>query len=545
MTATRIARQRRSAASELGFGCILVLGLAQPVAAQLDFALGFGNTGQESSGAVVADVAGNIHVTGSFENTVDFDPGAGVTNLTSAGSKDIFVAKYDPTGSLVFAFGLGSTSVDFGLDLAIDASGNIYVTGRFAGTVDFDPGAGVTNLTSAGDRDAFVARYDPTGNLDFALALCGTGFDGSQGIAVDASGNIYVTGDFVGTADFDPGPGVVNLTSAGASDIFLAKYDAAGSLDFAFGVGGTNLEEGQGVAVDTFGNMYVTGVFRGTADIDPGAGVTNLTSVGSNNDLFIGKFDAPVLNVTQGTLHDTLAEAIVGAVDDDELSVPADDFDEETTIDFARKSLTMRSTGAIDQPVAGVIVLADGALLAAATGEDITLNGELRTDVECDTLHVAATGELVAEAASVLDVSSATVNDGRVKIQDAVLASSVITNNADFQLLDGSVQADTVTNNGSGVLLGWGSIFADVTNNGTATFVLDAQVAGDYTNNGDTTIQSGQLTITGSLTDNGVLSGNVNASGAGAGPPPEEEPENGLTVIGDYIAAAGVSLLIP
>ncbi|MCH8890811.1 MAG: hypothetical protein IH827_07025, partial [Myxococcales bacterium] len=98
-------------------------------------------------------------------------------------------------------------------------------------------------------------------------------------MAVDAAGNVYTTGFFLGTADFDPGPGTFNLTSAGSVDVFVQKLDTAGNPVWAVGMGGTGTDQGLGVAVDGAGNVYTSGFFQGTADFDPGPGTFNLTSV--------------------------------------------------------------------------------------------------------------------------------------------------------------------------------------------------------------------------------------------------------------------------
>ncbi|HRF19894.1 MAG TPA: SBBP repeat-containing protein, partial [Chitinophagaceae bacterium] len=196
------------------------------------------------------DGSGNVCVTGVFQGTVDFDPGAGTVSLTSAGSYDVLFAKYDADGNYVYAKALGGTGSDFGNGIAVDGSGNVYVTGYFSGTADFDPGAGTANIISAGTQDIFFAKYDASGNYVYAKALGGTGGDYSNDIALDGSGNVYVTGYFNGTGDFDPGAGTANLTSAGNNDLFFAKYDASGNYVYAKAVGGTGYDIGYRIVVD-------------------------------------------------------------------------------------------------------------------------------------------------------------------------------------------------------------------------------------------------------------------------------------------------------
>jgi hypothetical protein len=251
----------------------------------------FGGSSFDFGNSIAVDSGGNIFTTGPFEGTVDFDPGAGVTNLTSAGAYDVFVSKLDSTGALLWAKSFGGSSSDIGQSIAVDTSGNVYTTGDFQGTVDFDPGAGVTNLTSAGASDVFVSKLDSTGSLLWVKSFSGSSFDLGRSIAVDTSGNVYTTGHFLGTADFDPGVGVTNRTSTGGDDVFVSKLDSTGSLLWVKSFGGASSDTGYSIAVDTSGNVYTTGYFQGTVDFDPGAGVTNLTSAGVS-DVFVSKLDS-------------------------------------------------------------------------------------------------------------------------------------------------------------------------------------------------------------------------------------------------------------
>ncbi|MEP0393823.1 MAG: SBBP repeat-containing protein, partial [Nitratireductor sp.] len=236
--------------------------------------------------SIEVDSSGNSYVTGYFQGTVDFDPGAGTTNLTSAGVKDVFIAKYNSDGTLDWAKNVGGTSDDVSYSISVDSSGNSYVTGTFQGTADFDPGAGTTNLTSAGNDDAFIAKYDSDGALVWAKNVGGTSDDYGQSIEVDSSGNSYVTGYFQGTADFDPGAGTANLTSAGSSDVFLLKLDSDGNLVSAVAQtpgGGSSGggSSGGGLTVTDQTSEDVTGTATGrtlvnnTGDTATGALVSN------------------------------------------------------------------------------------------------------------------------------------------------------------------------------------------------------------------------------------------------------------------------------
>ncbi|MEM1093877.1 MAG: SBBP repeat-containing protein [Bacteroidota bacterium] len=255
------------------------------------FAYQIGGSTNDVGHSIALDGAGNIYVTGSFQGTVDFDPGLGVQPLTSAGDNDVFLASYDTNGAFRFAYQLGATASDVGRGIALDGANNIYVVGYFQGTADFDFGAGTQDRTSAGSTDIFVASYDANGAFRFAHHIGDTLGDFGLGLAIDGSGNSYVTGFFRGTADFDPGAGTASRTSAGDSDIFIASYEANGDFRFAHQIGGTAIDEGNSIAVESGGTSYVTGLFRGTADFDPGAGTASRTSAG-DSDIFIASYEA-------------------------------------------------------------------------------------------------------------------------------------------------------------------------------------------------------------------------------------------------------------
>lgn len=243
-----------------------------------------GTIDDPSAVGLTTDSAGNVYVAGNFTGTAAFAPGV---TLTSAGGDDVFVTKYTSAGALVWARRAGGTLADFGRRIAVDTSGNVYVTGNFAGTADF----GSTNLTSAGQADVFVTKLDSAGNFVWAVRAGGTTSDFGLGIAVDPAGNVYTAGGFEGTADFDPGPGPYNLTSAGSRDIFVWKLDTNGSFLWANGVGSTGFDSAFGIALDGSANVYTTGSFIGAVDFDPGAGVQTLTSSGGR-DTFVWKLDS-------------------------------------------------------------------------------------------------------------------------------------------------------------------------------------------------------------------------------------------------------------
>ncbi len=341
-----------------------------PITSKAQWAKSVGGSGYDKSYSIAVDGSGNTYITGTFEGTVDFDPGAGTTTLTSGGYGVIFFAKYDANGSLVWAKSVGENGNTTSYSITVDGSGNIYITGYFLGTVDFNPSpnpADTLYLTENTGGSIFFAKYngsdgslvwaknlvatqysfnegrnitvkdgdlyltgrfryttdfDPSPNLADTLYLNNSGGDAmffakyssndgslvwaksisgvvvanidSKKIHVDGTGNVYVVGSFRGTADFDPSTNpadTLNLTSNGSeSDIFFAKYNGNdGSLVWAKSIGGSNSDYGNDITIDGNSNIYITGTFKGTVDFDPGTGTADLIS--TNGDIFFAKYN--------------------------------------------------------------------------------------------------------------------------------------------------------------------------------------------------------------------------------------------------------------
>lgn len=264
------------------------------VAAQdFEWAKRIGGGNYDKGISIESDAFGNVYTTGTFEGTVDFDPGNGIYNLTSVGGTDIFVCKLDPSGNFGWVKQIAGVESDFSQDITIDASGNVYTTGYFMGSTDFDPGAGNYTLISLGnDYDSFVSKLDSAGNFVWAVQMGGAnGHNVGNSIALDNSGYVYTTGYFWGTSDFNPGPGSFNLTSKGDYDIFICKLDTLGNFVWAWQLGGPLCNISQSIAIDASGNVYTTGYFEGNVDFDPSTGNYVLTAKGGY-DAYISKLNS-------------------------------------------------------------------------------------------------------------------------------------------------------------------------------------------------------------------------------------------------------------
>jgi len=261
-------------------------------AGNLIWALTLGGTGNEDPQGIVVDSAGYIYLLGTFAGTVDFNPGTGVFNLSQNTNFDNFLLKLSPSGSFVWAKQFGSTSQNDGaFGLAIDQLGHLYTTGYIIGTVDLDPGPGIANVTANGS-DLFVQKLDGNGDYIWGVNAGGSQSEGAYGITTDPQGNVLITGYFRSVADFDPGPGTYNLTSNGDLDAYILKLNSNGGFVWARSMGG-NVDGDQGfsIATDQQGNVYTTGLFEGTVDFNPGGGTANLTSNGGW-DCFIQKLNS-------------------------------------------------------------------------------------------------------------------------------------------------------------------------------------------------------------------------------------------------------------
>ena len=249
-----------------------------------------GRKGKDIVGSITLDKASNVYITGGFEDTVDFDPGIGVTNLTAVGKKDIFIQKLDANGNFLWAKSFGGKGFDSGTSIVVDDKGNIYTAGYFISTVDFNPGPKTMKISAVDFEDAFIQKLDSNGNFVWARSFGGNGESYAFSLAIDAEGNVYTTGYFDGTIDFEAISNVENLYAQGPVDVFILKFNNKDHLLWAKSFGGISNIYPQSIAFDEKGNVFVTGSFMETVDFDPGAEVMYLQTNGLE-DIFIQKLD--------------------------------------------------------------------------------------------------------------------------------------------------------------------------------------------------------------------------------------------------------------
>ncbi len=245
--------------------------------------------------SVATDDSGNTFVTGVFKGTVDFGFGPGSETLENgSGQYNLFVARYDADGSLAWVTGTGpSVGSQDAYDVTVDGAGNVLITGRVDGSVDFDPSTpGVATVEGVNGASMFVAKYDAAGQFQWVTTpQTNQVGDIGQAVTTDGAGNVYVTGQFGGSVDFDAGPGTAHLVATGGTDHFVARYDVDGTLVWVTGPGASSgIEAGFGVAVDPSGNTHVVGDLYGTADFDPRPDVTVTEAAGDDRQFFLARY---------------------------------------------------------------------------------------------------------------------------------------------------------------------------------------------------------------------------------------------------------------
>ncbi len=252
----------------------------------------WGGVEEERGYDVDIDGYGNCRVIGYFMNEVDFDPDViDETKHTSAGKYDVFLSKFDPGGDFQWVDVWGDVEFDYGYCVTVDPIGNAWVTGWIEGTVDMDPGPGMDNHTSGDSHDAFLSKFDSSGQFQWARSWGGEDKQWGYTVNADDFGNVWVGGQFLGSADFDPSAGMAERVSNGAEDAYLSMFDAAGNFQWVHTWGAAGSDGVNSTINDILGDSYATGWFENTVDFEPGDEVDERISNGGY-DVFLIKLDA-------------------------------------------------------------------------------------------------------------------------------------------------------------------------------------------------------------------------------------------------------------
>lgn len=247
-----------------------------PIGDPASWVLGFFSAGAITTGQLVRDGANNVYLTGYFYKPTAF----GSTTLTPADGTDIFVSKVSSLGQHLWTVRFGDLGSDQARGLARDNAGNLYITGKFYKQLTL----GTTKLTSRGSYDIYFAKLTAAGKPLWAHSAGGKGDDAGGGIGVDAAGNVYVTGEFSGSAQF----GSTTLSSQGGIDIFVARLTPGGKYLWIKRAGGAKTDRVRGAAVSTSGKLHLTGSFTDKASF----GSKSLTAAEKYNaDLFVARYE--------------------------------------------------------------------------------------------------------------------------------------------------------------------------------------------------------------------------------------------------------------
>jgi hypothetical protein len=235
----------------------------------------FGVSGLDTDVAGVAiDSSDNIYITGTSQGANVFGK-----NATSGTTDDIFVAKLNSSGVVQWVYAAGGTGRDRGRKIALDSSGNIYVTGYYWSTVDFGGG----NVTSNGNWDAFLLKLNSSGTFQWVKSYGYNYNDLGRDVAIDSNDNIYMLGNYRGTVDFGGGDEI----GANNGDIFLVKFNSSGVFQWVYTAGASATDDSRALALDSNDNPYITGSFRDTVNFGGG----NITAA-NLDDLFILKLNS-------------------------------------------------------------------------------------------------------------------------------------------------------------------------------------------------------------------------------------------------------------
>lgn len=256
----------------------------------------FGGAGFDRGSSVVTDNNGNVYLAGQFSGSVDFNPGGVADVHTSANTGleyDNFVTKINADGSYGWTRVLGGYFYIFGRTIDVDSQGNVYVAAAFSIPQDFAlEGAGDVRTPVAGSADIALTKINADGSYAWTHTMGSTGYDMGHSVTVDANDNVYFTGHFVGTVDLDPTANVANFTSdSNSSDVFVMKFDANDTYQWTKTFGGPGWDGPYAIDNDDAGNVYVSGLFAGTSDLDPTAGIALSTTTGPV-DIYVTKLNA-------------------------------------------------------------------------------------------------------------------------------------------------------------------------------------------------------------------------------------------------------------
>ncbi|MFZ0823455.1 MAG: SBBP repeat-containing protein, partial [Terriglobales bacterium] len=438
-----------------------------PSGSALVYSTYLGGSCADSGSGIAVDSSGNAYVTGSTCST-NF-PTMNPLQAANAGGYDAFVAEINPSGSaLVYSTYLGGSGDDPGTGIAVDGSGNAYVTGQTNST-NFPTMNPLQAANAGGNDDAFVAKLNASGSaLIYSTYLGGSGADGGTGIAVDSSDNAYVTG-YTASTDFPTMNPLQAAYGGGGYDTFVAEINPSGSaLVYSTYLGGSGVDHGSGIAVDSTGNAYVTGY---TASTDfPTMNPLQAAYGGGSDDAFVAK-----LNPLGSAL--VYSTYLGGSHDDDGLGI---------AVDSSGNAYATGQTNSTDFPTMNPLQPTNGG------GYDV---------------FVAKIGSLLSSATTIASSSNPSNFGQSVTFTATVTTSGSKTPTGTVTFYDGATALGTGTLNGSGIATYTTSSLAVGQHSMTAVYGGDANNAGSTSSVLTQTVNAADFTLTSNPTSATVTAG--------------------------------------
>lgn len=257
---------------------------------QLNWENDFGGNSEDLLSKIEIDNEGNIIAIGSFEGVVDFDGPNSIGGFISNGSRDIYIMKSDPLGTVMWVKTIGSSNYEDPYGLAIDQNNNIVVTGRFFSSTDFDPGPEIFNLSSNGATDCFVLMLDANGDFVWAESIGGGNIEVGLDAVFDSQNNLFIMGNYTSwEVDFDPGIGTQILSGDGIGYTFLLKLTSSGQFIWVKSYAATNHFNAQDLVISGDTALVLSGGYSGDLSLQINGTIQNFSSQNNALDMFVMK----------------------------------------------------------------------------------------------------------------------------------------------------------------------------------------------------------------------------------------------------------------
>lgn len=261
-------------------------------ATQLGWASYFGGTSDEYGYSIATDPSGNVYIAGSATSTSHIAT-TGAHQTIYGGLGDAFLAKFNSSGTLQWATYFGGAGIEQANGVACDTAGNVYITGYTNSTSGIATGLAyqISKGGTGTNENAFLAKFSSSGSLLWSTYLGGSGNDEANGVACDISGNVYITGVAESTSGIATSNGY-QQSIGGLQDVFVAKFNSGGQIQWATYYGGTYAEEGNAIACDIYGNVFVTGYTFSDSNISTTGAYQLVHTSTSDKDAFLARFDS-------------------------------------------------------------------------------------------------------------------------------------------------------------------------------------------------------------------------------------------------------------